>query len=51
VAAQEEDAEKMEEEELVEQDERLALEQAFYNARLAGLLAQVMGMGLVHWVG
>lgn len=43
VAAQEEDAEAAEEAEMEEQDQRLQLEQAFYTARLAGLLAKVGG--------
>ena len=41
MAAQEEDAEQAQEAEMADQDERLELEQAFYAARLAGLLAQV----------
>lgn len=43
MAAHEEDAEAAEEEEMAEQDQRLELEQAFFTARLAGLLAQVCG--------
>lgn len=43
VAAQEEDAEAQEEAEQAEHDERLELEQAFYAARLAGVLAKAGG--------
>lgn len=41
MAAKEEDEEAAEEAAMAEQDERLEMEQAFYTARLAGLLAQV----------